>query len=68
MKHVLKVLNAFIGQKIDELKRKDEKIKELWNENADLKDENKILRKDLQELSKEHFKNINNGKEKTNKS
>lgn len=56
MKHVLKVLNTFIGQKIDELKLKDEKIKELWNENQDLKDEIKILRKDLQELSKEHFK------------
>ena len=68
MKHVLKVLNTFIGQKIYELKRKDEKIKELWNENADLKDEIKILRKDLQELSKEYFKNINNDKEKTNKS
>ena len=66
MKHVLKVLNAFIGQKIDELKRKDDKIKELWIENADLKDEIKMLRKDLQELSKEHFKNINNGKKKTN--
>lgn len=56
MKHVFKVLNTFIGQKIDELKRKDEKIKELWNENHDLKDEIKMLRKDLQELSKEHFK------------
>lgn len=66
MKHVLKVLNTFIGQKIDELKRKDKKINELWNENQDLREENKILRKDLQELSKEHFKNINNGKEKTN--
>lgn len=56
MKHVFKVLNTFIGQKIDELKRKDEKIKELWNENHDLKDEIKMLRKDLQELSKEYFK------------
>ena len=68
MKHVLKVLNTFIGQKIDELKLKDEKINELWNENHDLKDEIKLLRKDLQELSKEHFKNINNGKKKTNES
>lgn len=43
MKHVLKVLNTFIGQKIDELKRKDKKINELWNENQDLREENKIL-------------------------
>lgn len=56
MKHVLKVLNTFIGQKVDELKLKDKKINELWNENQDLKDEIKILRKDLQELSKEYFK------------
>jgi hypothetical protein len=56
MKHVLKVLNTFIGQKIDELKRKDAKIKELWNDNFDLKQEIEMLRNDLAELSKEHFK------------
>jgi regulator of replication initiation timing len=56
MKHVLKVLNTFIGQKKDELERKDAKIKELWNENFELKNEVKVLRNDLAELSKEHFK------------
>jgi regulator of replication initiation timing len=56
MKHVLKVLNTFIGQKKDELERKDQKIKELWNENFELKNEVKVLRNDLAELSKEHFK------------
>jgi regulator of replication initiation timing len=56
MKHVLKVLNTFIGQKKEEIERKDQKIKELWNENFDLKNEVKVLRNDLAELSKEHFK------------
>jgi hypothetical protein len=56
MKHVLKVLNTFIGQKKEEIERKDQKIKELWNENFDLKNEVKVLRDDLAELSKEHFK------------
>ena len=56
MKHVLKVLNTFIGQKKDELERKDQKIKELWNENFELKNEVKVLRNDLAELSREHFK------------
>mgnify|MGYP000843857797 FL=1 len=56
MKHVLKVLNTFIGQKKEELERKDQKIKELWNENFELKNEVKVLRNDLAELSKEHFK------------
>jgi regulator of replication initiation timing len=56
MKHVLKVLNTFIGQKKEEIERKDQKIKELWNENFELKNEVKVLRNDLAELSKEHFK------------
>jgi regulator of replication initiation timing len=56
MKHVLKVLNTFIGQKKEEIERKDQKIKELWNENFELKNEIKVLRDDLAELSKEHFK------------
>lgn len=56
MEHVLKVLDTFIGQKKDELTRKDEKIKELWNENYELKNEIKILRNELFELSKEYFK------------
>ena len=56
MEHVLKVLDTLIGQKKDELDRKNEKIKELWNENCDLKNEVQVLRNDLAELSKEHFK------------
>lgn len=56
MKHVLRVLDTFIGQKKDEIERKDAKVKELWNENYELKNEIKMLRDDLAELSKEHFK------------
>jgi hypothetical protein len=56
MNHILKVLNTFIGQKKDELERKDAKIKELWNDNCQLKQEINVLRNDLAELSKEHFK------------
>ena len=56
MEHILELLNTFIGQKKDELERKDAKIKELWNDNFELKQENEMLRNDLEELSKEHFK------------
>ena len=56
MKYVLKVLNKYIESNVNELKRKDAKIKELWNDNGNLRDEVKALRKDLQELSKEYFK------------
>jgi SMC interacting uncharacterized protein involved in chromosome segregation len=52
MKHVLKVLNRYIGSTVDELRRKDSKIKELWNDNCKLKEEIKMLRDDLAELSK----------------
>lgn len=56
MEHILQILDTFIGQKKDELDRKNEKIKELWSENCDLKNEVQVLRNDLAELSKEHFK------------
>jgi hypothetical protein len=56
MKYVLKVLNKYIESNVNELKRKDAKIKELWNDNGNLRNEVKALRKDLQELSKEYFK------------
>ena len=56
MEHVLKILDTFIGQKKDELERKDAKIKELWDETFQLKQEINVLRNDLAELSREHFK------------
>jgi len=56
MKHVLKVLDKYIESNVNQLKSKDERIRELWNENSDLRNEIKVLRNDLAELSKEHFK------------
>lgn len=56
MEHVLQLLDTFIGQKKEEIERKDQKIKELWNESFELKQEIEMLRNDLAELSKEHFK------------
>lgn len=56
MKHVLKVLNAYIESNINQIKYKDERIKELNAENFQLQNEVDKLRKDLKELSKEHFK------------
>lgn len=56
MKHVLKVLNAYIESNIKQIKYKDERIQELNAENFQLQNEVDRLRKDLKELSKEHFK------------
>lgn len=56
MKHVLKVLNAYIESNIKQIKYKDERIQELNSENFELRNEVYQLRKDLKELSKEHFK------------
>ena len=56
MKHVLKVLNAYIESNIKQINYKDERIQELNAENFQLQNEVDKLRKDLKELSKEHFK------------
>lgn len=56
MKHVLKVLNAYIESNLKQIKYKDERIQELNAENFQLQNEVDTLRKDLKELSKEHFK------------
>lgn len=56
MKHVLKVLNAYIESNIKQIKYKDERIQELNAENFQLQNEVDKLRKDLKELSKEYFK------------
>ena len=68
MKYVLKALNKEL--RTQELRANEwfDSYQKLYEEYHDLKKENELLRKDLQELSKEHFKNINNGKEKTNES
>lgn len=56
MKHILKVLNAYIESTVKQLKYKDERIQELNAENRQLENENKMLRDDLAELSKEFKK------------
>lgn len=66
MKYVLKALNEELKQRQIRADEWYDRYHKLYEDYNDLQNENKILRKDLQELSKEHFKNINNGKEKTN--
>jgi hypothetical protein len=56
MKHVLKVLNEYIGSQAEEIKRKNIKIKELMEDKYRQADQIRMLRNDLFELSKEHFK------------
>jgi hypothetical protein len=56
MKHVLKVLNEYIGSQAEEIKRKNIKIKELMEDKYRQSDQIRMLRNDLFELSKEHFK------------
>ena len=56
MKHVLKVLNEYIGSQAEEIKRKNNKIKELMEDKYRQADQIRMLRNDLFELSKEHFK------------
>ena len=68
MKYVLKALNKELRTQEIRANEWYDSYHKLYEEYQDLQNENELLRKDLQELSKEHFKNINNGKEKTNKS
>jgi hypothetical protein len=61
MKHILQALD----EKLASYKEKQKENRRLFNDMADsieqLKHENKMLRNDLKELSKEYFKNKNNG-------
>ena len=56
MENVLQVLDKFIERKVSELKTKDQRISDLWTRNTELVEENKMLRNELFELSKEYFK------------
>lgn len=56
MKEILRVLNKDLERRNKNAKQFFEKYCKLDEENNKLKRENEILRKDLQELSKEHFK------------
>lgn len=55
MQQILKVLDAYIESVVNQLESKDERIKEQWIEISELEKENKFLRNDLAELSKENF-------------
>lgn len=61
MKHILQALD----EKLSSYKEKAKANAKFFNDMADqieqLKHENKMLRNDLKELSKEYFKNKNNG-------
>ena len=61
MKHILQALD----EKLASYKEKDKANAKFFNDMADsieqLKHENKMLRNDLKELSKEYFKNKHNG-------
>jgi archaellum component FlaC len=61
MKHILQALD----EKLASYKEKAKTNVKFFNDMADqieqLKHENKMLRNDLKELSKEYFKNKNNG-------
>jgi hypothetical protein len=59
MKHVLKVLNKELKQRKIRAEEWYENYNKLYKDYHDLKTENEILRKDLFELSQEHFKNKN---------
>jgi hypothetical protein len=59
MKHVLKVLNEELKQRKIRAHEWYDKYQKLYEEYHDLKKENEILRKDLFELSQEHFNNKN---------
>jgi chromosome segregation ATPase len=60
MKHILQALD----EKLANYKEKDKENAKFFRDMADtieqLKHENKMLRNDLKELSKEYFKNKNN--------
>lgn len=56
MKHILEVLNAYIESTVKQLKYKDERIKELNDENRILEKENETLKRELIKLTKEFKK------------
>lgn len=56
MKHVLKVLNEELKQREIRANEWYDRYQKLYEDYHNLKKENEILRNDLFELSKEHFK------------
>jgi len=67
MIHILEVLNT-------EFERREKRAKDMWEAYAEMRDRNielekqiEILKKDLFELSQEHFKKLSDGKKTNNK-
>lgn len=57
MKYVLKALSKELKDLEIRANEWYDRYQKLYEEYYDLQEENEMLRKDLQELSKEHFKN-----------
>ena len=57
MQYILKVLNEELKQREIRAKQFYNNYQILYEDFLNLKKENEMLRKDLEELSKEHFKN-----------
>jgi len=56
MEYILKILNKEIGERERNAKENYKRLCDLEKEIIRLHEENYMLRKDLKELSKEHFK------------
>lgn len=68
MLELFKLLNEALERRAENSKENYRLYVEYRDENIKLRAENKALRKDLEELSKEYFKKEKDGKKKTNKS
>tara|TARA_R110000868_G_C10885732_1_gene763251 strand:+ start:1514 stop:1687 length:174 start_codon:yes stop_codon:yes gene_type:complete len=56
MEHILEVLNKELKERKERAREWYDNYQKLYEDYHDLKTQNDMLRKDLQELSKEHFK------------
>lgn len=59
MEHILRIIDKDLDRRIKETAEFIDKYNDLKKENEKLKAENKMLRNDLFELSKEQFKKLN---------
>jgi regulator of replication initiation timing len=66
MLELFKLLNEALERRAENSKENYRLYVEYRDENIKLRAENKALRKDLEELSKEYFKKEKDGKKKTN--
>lgn len=59
MEHILRIIDKDLDRRIKETAEFIDKYNDVKKENEKLKAENKMLRNDLFELSKEQFKKLN---------